>query len=310
MKERQINTMMSSRASSLLRQASGGFEPSSADRSKTRTAIARRMGVGLAAGAAVSAAAKSAAAAPSIAPAALAPAAVLAPTATAPVAAGLAGVGFATKLVAAVAIVGTVSAGAVTVHHVTRNANHAAAPTTMVVNAPPNVPAALPIQVTSSAGPEMQQSAVQPAFVQQTAVPVAIHADVTAPAPVAPVTIGTSTPIANPLQNKPVQEIESDSPKPKTAAPALQTGAEAELIRRAQQALQAGDASQALALVNEHAQRFPNGALSEDRDVERVLALCGTGQQIEAATAGAAFLSAHPNSIFASRIRSSCANGE
>jgi hypothetical protein len=303
MKERQINTMMSSRASSLLRKASGGFEPSATDRSKTRAAIARRMGVGLAAGAAVSAAAKSAAAAPSIAPAALAPAAVIAPTATAPVAAGLVSVGFATKLVAAMAIVGTVSAGAVTVHHVTRNANRMTAPTT-IVNAPPNVAVASPIQVASS---DVQQSAVQPAIMQQTAAPVSIDEGA---APVAPVAIATSPSIANTLQNKPVQKIENDSPKPKTAAPALQAGAETELFQRAQLALQADDATTALALLNEHAQRFPNGQLAEECDAARVLALCGAGQQIEAAAAGAAFLKAHPDSMQAARVRSSCANGQ
>ncbi|MEO7109908.1 MAG: hypothetical protein ABI183_05680, partial [Polyangiaceae bacterium] len=99
------------------------------------------------------------------------------------------------------------------------------------------------------------------------------------------------------------------SQKSAKTASALQIGAELELINRAQQALQAEDANEALALLNEHARRFPNGALAEERDAARVLALCGAGRQEDAATAGAAFLSAHPDSPLATRVRSSCANG-
>ncbi|MEO7112054.1 MAG: hypothetical protein ABI183_16545, partial [Polyangiaceae bacterium] len=156
---------MSSRASSLLRKSSAGFEPSFADKTKTRAAIARRVGVGLAAGAAVavaakSAAAKSAAAAPSLAPS-LTPAVM--------------GVSFATKLVAAVAIVGTVSAGAVTVNHVTREANRARttqSTTITIVHAP-----VAPTQAASTAGPDVQQTAVPPSEVQYTASPVATNAE-------------------------------------------------------------------------------------------------------------------------------------
>ena len=291
MKERQINTMMSSRASSLLRKASAGFEPSAADKSKTRAVIARRVAVGVAAGAAVAAGAKSAAASPSLAPAA---AAAMAPSAVAPVAAGFAGVSFATKLVAAVAIVGTVSAGAVTVNHMSR------AP---ITNAPTTkAPAAAAIPVAD----DMQHSAPREIPVQQSAAPQAAVQPTQVADPV-------SARIANPAQNKPTHAATA-SPKITTTttittAPALQTGAEVELLQRAQKALQANDASAALALLNEHAQRFPNGALAEERDAARVLALCGAGRQADAASAGAAFLSAHPDSPLASRVRSSCANG-
>jgi hypothetical protein len=293
MKERQINTMMSSRASSLLRKASAGFEPSSADKTKTRAAIARRVAVGLAAGVAVAAGAKSAAAAPSIAPAA---AAAVAPSAVAPVAAGFAGVSFATKLVAAVALVGTVSAGAVTVNHVTHEANRAS----HVATIPAAQVAAAPVAAAIPVAADMQQSAPLEIPVQQSAAP----QPATLPAQVAP---PVSAPIANPAQNKPVQTIAA-SPKITTTAPALQTGAEAELLQRAQEALKV-DPNRALALLNEHAQRFPNGTLAEERDAARVLALCGAGRQEDAAIAGAAFLSAHPDSPLASRVRSSCANG-
>jgi hypothetical protein len=294
MKERQINTMMSARASSLLRKASGGFEPSLADKTKTRAAIARRVAVGVAAGAAISAGAKSAAAAPSIAPAALAPAAVVVPSAAAPVAVGFAGAGLATKFIAAVAIVGTVSAGAVTVHNVTR-ANPKSAATTQVASQ--NTARVLPQSVAANPIPTPVQVA-----------PIAVD-DLP---PAQPTIALAPTPIANPRQITANHDAPATSEKPiapsVTKAPAPQLGAENDLIERAQHALQAGDTSQALTLLNEHAERFPNGQRAEDRDAERVLTLCAAGRQEDAATAGAAFLGTYPNSIQASRVRSSCAN--
>jgi hypothetical protein len=288
MKERQDNRMMSARASSLLRKASGGFEPSLADKTKTRAAVARRVAVGVAAGAAFAASAKSAAAAPSIAPAALAPAAPA--TAAAPVAAGFAGLGFATKLVAAIAIVGTVSAGAVTAHH-TRSSSK---------------PSSAPVASSVPVAADMQHRAVHDPAPQQTAVDAPV-----ASAAVAPV---AQTPIADLPQKQPDHapstpaKIRTTITATTSQASALQTGAENDLIQGAQRALAANDAASALALLNDHAQRFPNGQLAEDRDAERVLALCAVGRQEDAATAAAAFLSAYPNSTSAPCVRSSCAN--
>ena len=50
--------------------------------------------------------------------------------------------------------------------------------------------------------------------------------------------------------------------------------AEVAILRRVSAALRSGDPKGALAAVGEHARRFPNGALSEERDMERILALC------------------------------------
>jgi hypothetical protein len=324
MKERE----MSSRASSLLRKASGGFDPSAVDRTRTRAAIARRIVVGVAAGAAVAAGAKSAAAAPSLAPAALAPslapaalapAVALAPTAAAPLAAGAAaGIGFATKFVAAVAIIGTVSAGAVTVRHVSRETNSRETNSRATNSSATN---------SSATSQTVSQAIAQTAPANpRGANPVAANPMAAAPvqAPIENNDVASETIAANdlpiapaPIANTPQIPAQSGSQnsqaaKPEASAstkPALQTGAEAELLQRAQQALTAEDAPRALALLNEHAQRFPNGSLSEERDAARVLALCGAGRQSEAAKMGAAFLSAHPDSPLASRVRSSCANG-
>ena len=58
----------------------------------------------------------------------------------------------------------------------------------------------------------------------------------------------------------------------------LVLGEEVELLRRAQIALRAGDGETALTLAEEHAARFPQGSLSSERSVLRVLSLCALGR--------------------------------
>ncbi|MEO8875537.1 MAG: hypothetical protein ABI461_08120 [Polyangiaceae bacterium] len=295
MKEQRMPDQTSRRASALLRKSAGGFEPSAGDKSRTRAAIARRVGLGLAAGSVIAAGAKTAAAAPSLAPTALVQAA-LAPTAiattavvSAPIATAgtVAGVGFATKVVATVMILGTLSVGAVTVRHVSRET----AMPQNVIDTP---------QKTAVLAPNANTNA-------KTAAPLAI-ATTDAPASnEAPLAV-TPTSVALPVAAQPIAIAAINKPNAVAKPPALQTGAEVELIQHAQQALAANDASTALALLNEHARRFPNGALAEERDAARVLALCGAGRQADASAMGAAFLNRYPTSPLASRVRSSCAN--
>lgn len=69
------------------------------------------------------------------------------------------------------------------------------------------------------------------------------------------------------------------------AAAAPPTGSLAEeyaLIRAAQRALGAGDARTALARLDEHAARFAQGALANERRIARVAALCEAGREAEA----------------------------
>ncbi len=56
----------------------------------------------------------------------------------------------------------------------------------------------------------------------------------------------------------------------------------------------AGDPSGAIALLDEHARRFPSGALGEERDATRVLALCALGRTGEARAPAARFFAAFP----------------
>jgi hypothetical protein len=79
---------------------------------------------------------------------------------------------------------------------------------------------------------------------------------------------------------------------------------ETRLLREADQALRAGNAPRALTLLDEHASRYPRGALAPERNAERLIARCKLGQ-VEAKSAQA-YLSTHANSAFAPRIRDAC----
>lgn len=82
---------------------------------------------------------------------------------------------------------------------------------------------------------------------------------------------------------------------------------EAKLLRQARAALDGNDGRAALRALDEHATRFPNGALSEERSAVRVLALCAAGRLEEARSQARAFLSARPQSPMAEQLRRSCA---
>jgi hypothetical protein len=93
-------------------------------------------------------------------------------------------------------------------------------------------------------------------------------------------------------------------PPPSVAPPSI--GEETALLMGAQTAIREGDSARALALLDEHARRFPTGMLAEERDASRVLALCAAGRTSEARELAGKFLAAHPRSPAASRVRNSC----
>jgi hypothetical protein len=84
--------------------------------------------------------------------------------------------------------------------------------------------------------------------------------------------------------------------------------AEVAILRRVSDALRAGDAKGALAGVDEHARRFPSGALAEERDMERIVALCALGRRDDATRATLRFTRAYPSSSHDARIREACAS--
>jgi hypothetical protein len=78
--------------------------------------------------------------------------------------------------------------------------------------------------------------------------------------------------------------------------------AEVELLQRAQLAYARLDFSSALAIVAEHARRFPKGPLAEECEALRVESLVGSGRVDEARRAGVTFAARFPRSVLLPRI--------
>ncbi|MET0594650.1 MAG: hypothetical protein ABW133_18260 [Polyangiaceae bacterium] len=81
---------------------------------------------------------------------------------------------------------------------------------------------------------------------------------------------------------------------------------EAHLIEQADADLRRGDANAALGRLSEHAAKYPSGALREEREGMRVVALCRAGRVAEGNAAAERFLARSPRSALASRIRAAC----
>jgi hypothetical protein len=100
-------------------------------------------------------------------------------------------------------------------------------------------------------------------------------------------------------------------PPPSAAKPPRRTrpgqssdpfAAELGLLQRAHAAYTRGELPIALALIAEHARRFPEGRLAEQREALRVRSLAGAGRTDEAHRAAAAFARRFPRSVLAPRI--------
>lgn len=78
--------------------------------------------------------------------------------------------------------------------------------------------------------------------------------------------------------------------------------AELELMRSAHTAYAARDYASALVLTSEHARRFRDGALAEQREALRIRCLLGAGRTSEAQRAVAAFKKRFPRSVLLGRL--------
>lgn len=77
---------------------------------------------------------------------------------------------------------------------------------------------------------------------------------------------------------------------------------EVKLLERAQDALKSSRPDEALASCNEHAKRYPNGLLTQEREVIAVEALVKTGRTAEAKSRAEKFKARFPGSSHARRI--------
>ena len=86
--------------------------------------------------------------------------------------------------------------------------------------------------------------------------------------------------------------------------------AEVELLQRAHLAYARRDFSGALALVQEHARRFPKGPLAEEREALRVESLVGAGLADEASRRAAVFAARFPRSVLLPRVEAASKDQE
>ena len=116
--------------------------------------------------------------------------------------------------------------------------------------------------------------------------------EIDAPQPTAPVA-------TQPLPRSPSVPTASPSPR---AAPSTPTSTslslERALIDSARGELSSGNASQALALLEDHVHRFPKPQLAEEREALVIQSLVALGRYEEARAAAARFRAASPESLF------------
>lgn len=133
-----------------------------------------------------------------------------------------------------------------------------------------------------------------------------------APAAAEPLRVPAAPVVASPSSGGPRSPTRA-SPRPPPAAStptpplAEQLFLETALLSRIRAAVDAGDDTEALALLRQHAREFPRGAMLEDR--EALLAIVGCrGGAATAAASAAAFVRAHPRSPYAAAVRRACAS--
>ena len=95
------------------------------------------------------------------------------------------------------------------------------------------------------------------------------------------------------------------APVPSASAPPSDTfDAELKLISLAKSELDAGRPSEARAVLDDHAQRFPKGVFAVERDALQVVAQCQQGPKDEALAS--AFARRHPGSPLVVRLQHAC----
>lgn len=117
-----------------------------------------------------------------------------------------------------------------------------------------------------------------------------------------------STLVARPTpQPMTVVEATPSAPPPSATPSAHALAAEVRLVGDAQRALRAGDAERSLALLDEHDQRFPAGALEPEAAALRVDALCAEGRASDAKAAADRLETQYPRSPLVRSLASGCA---
>ena len=322
-----MSDALSPKSRAFLRSVQHADDPTPGDYDRVRAGVKVRLAASLAAGAGLTAAKAAGAAEGAALKRVTAGATTTASVGTgAAISVGGASASFVTKLAAVVLVVGAATGGAAAVvrHQRSVHADPTATTSSLTPNAEgeprtPQVPGPMLFTAPAAAMPTTAadaQSEMRPqrlrgptpvtaptASMPGAAVPPTAHrspkasprtaAELSSPSP----TVTTTTPVG------PASTIET---KP---APS-QLDIEIALVRDARAALRSGDATRALVILDEHAQRFPGGALAEDCDAERVSALCALGRGEEARLLARRFVASHPGSPYASAVATSCGGGD
>lgn len=122
-----------------------------------------------------------------------------------------------------------------------------------------------------------------------------------------------AAPAATPVEETPVKTAPSVTLPERPAAPVIdsakptaQISLEVALLSKAQAELSRGRAQQALEALNEHARRFPRGALTEERMATRARALCALGRNTEAQAELTRVERLNRGSAYLARAREAC----
>ncbi|HVY28259.1 MAG TPA: hypothetical protein VHB79_17000 [Polyangiaceae bacterium] len=108
------------------------------------------------------------------------------------------------------------------------------------------------------------------------------------------------------LNPAPALPERSASPAFESPKPANGIREEVALLSKAQAALSRGRPQEALEALSEHAQRFPRGALTEERAATKARTLCALGRRQEAEGELKYIEKLNPTSAYLARARESC----
>ena len=270
-------------ARSIIHDADGVDSPKLADKERVRGRLAAAIGSSIVGGAAATTAA-----------AAKAGAGAAAVAATKGGTAALGG-GLALKLLAGLALMGTVTAAYVMGQRsetgVTRSAPGAPAPASSAQSVSPE-PSPEPVPGAPAAAADVSLTPAAPAPAHAVGAP---RAGAGAGAPLHPSLTGNSAP------------AEEVRPPPSVSAPAHEPEeGEASLLQRARTSDDTGNGVAALDALDAHERRFPAGLLADQRLAERVVALCTIAKSPATRDRAERFLAERPRSQQADRIRRVC----
>ena len=160
-------------------------------------------------------------------------------------------------------------------------------------NAPPKVRApsspGAGVGVVERTGHEVAERLAPPD--ERAVVPSPVALPVAAPAQAATQSFPTSAP---------------PSAAPSEPARAVTLTREARALADVQRALREGRSTEALAMLAAQNREFAGGALGQEREAARIMALCTAGRVAEGRSAAERFLTANPGSPVATHIRSIC----